>query len=468
METAMNASGMRDTRTQIEDLQVWSYRHLGRDPADLPRSIDLHRYRQREFYGNRIPAHQVHAWIEQQPEIEDPVYRRQMDEVYARFRTTPYQDPVILGGIAHGLDEISRAAQRLYPEEASAMRAPVAATVPISILNGFALEDDEGQGGIVLQDGLRFTPLLLASELAPHFLVEHPEGIGVDLDPDRVRGRLASDETLSDQFLSHYVRDVTEPNSYGLNPQRQAAMFEGAERGVYLGLQGGFQTFVVAHEFAHCLRRHVRQTRPDYAGPRWARHDEEVQAALDRAESRYASYPEPDREQLAAFRFTHALEFDADRVAFALLVDLLQERYGPSADSHMLVLGALSFFWYSEMLERVQRTVVEGNAWFGNPLYTEDLAVQGLLERPTHPAPLERGQALLSAALRGGAPDWAKQAALSSWHWLEALFETAWHTTRPVVAAAVRARGLGIDRKWIDQVPAEVAAIGIKAVRGSP
>lgn len=450
-------------KQKLEALQVWSYGRVGRDPAEMPEHIDLARYRQRQIYLSDIPPNRVHEWIRTSPEVTDPQYREHMDEIYAKFRTTAYQDPVILGAIAGSIDPITEAARALFPKPAGELEPPLIATVPISMLNGFAMQDDAGRSGIVLQEGLRFTPFLMASEIGRHLFVEHAQGVGVDIGPESLLARLGADTTWSDTLIGVFVLDASEPHIFGPSEERRAEIEASPARHGYLAIEAGFQTFVLAHEYAHCLNRHIDQLLSGAKGPCLMRDPDLIKATIGLAQQKYPQHPPPSDEQLLAFAMVHALEFEADTVAMKLLIEMVKNKIADEGTRHMWIMGALAFFWYAEIGERVHRTFHLLDSWFEDELYTKDLQVQSLLLRPTHPAPLERARILLSMVFHDLEEEWLHRAVFGSWMWLDALFQTAWNTTRPVVVATVIKKSLCIDRKWVDDIPLHLTAIGVRS-----
>lgn len=446
----------------LEAIQVWGYGRVGRNPAEIPGIIDLTRYRQRQAYRNDVPAHKVHEWARATPEVEDPVYKGQMDLIYAKFRTTAYQDPVILCGIAHHIDEIHAAAQVLYPHAASNLHRPLLATVPISMLNGFSLRDAAGEHGVVLQDGLRCAPLQVASEIGRHLFVPHPKGVCVDIDPQNLISRLGLDTQWADSFLGYSLKDVSEPHMFVPSDQRRDEIRAGDARHAYEAIGAGFRTFVLAHEYAHCLLGHLNQIQPTFDGPRMMRVEKFIEETITLAHLKYPQYDQASDEQLTAFALTHALEFEADEVGLKLLINVLRNSGADRGTRNMWLMGALAFFWYVEILERVHRTFEMGDSWFGNDLYENDFHVQGLLLRPTHPAPLERADVLVQTMLFEEVEEWVKQDVLASWRWLTALHEKAWKIAGPVVAAAIVSQKLTVDPKWADEIPIELVAIGVR------
>jgi hypothetical protein len=313
-----------------------------------------------------------------------------MDEIYAQFRTTAYQDPVILGGIAASIEQIAQAARTLFPNRAAALAPPVIATVPIALLNGFAMQDKAGHSGIVLQEGLRFTPFYIASEIGRHLFVEHPNGIGVDIDPKSLVARFTASTDWADGLIGIFVRDAFEPHMQAPSEERRVEIKASDAWHAYAAIEYGFKTFVLAHEYAHCLNRHIDQLLSDTNGPRLMRSRELIKEAIELARQKYPQHPAASDEQLRAFAVVHALEFDADNVALELLIEVLRDKVADEGTRLMWILGALAFFWYAELTERVHRTFRLGDAWFDDELYTKDFHVQSLLLRPTHPAPIER------------------------------------------------------------------------------
>ena len=162
-----------------------------------------------------------------------------------------------------------------------------------------------------------------------------------------------------------------------------------------------------------------------------------------------------------------ALEMEADLMGFYMLLEAeLIESNRREAMSLIKILGALSFFWYVEMSDRINRILAHGEEWFDSPLYINNPAAQSLLVCWTHPSPLERGLALIhSVGLDRGENSEIFGQVSQAWLWLRAVFEKSWEQSRELMAHAVRVKGLTRDPKWVTELPLDGVALGVMRMR---
>lgn len=447
---------------RIERLQAWAYRYVGRDPEEVATTVDALRYRLRPDYVTGDTLEDLLAAIPSYPSTADPRQRAEMDALYEQFHTTRYQEPTILAGIASpGWDQIQATSRRVFPEAAAGLDSPWLATIPVALLNGFVMRET-GHHAIVFGEGLNYFPYHLASEIGRFLFVESADGWQTT-DPGTLTGVLTSTTEWSDRLFGILMRDAIEPDMQVPSAARHREIAEGPLKDAYDAIVDGFKTFVVAHEYAHCLHRHLDQITAGPNKPVLVRADEVIKEARALAAAKYSHIPFPERPQRWAFTHIHALELDADATALTLVVEAaMGDKRALGPYGKLKLVGALLFWWYAEMSERVHRTFQLGAAWFDDELYSRDWSTQSLLLRPTHPAPLERAHETLAQAYQRYADNAVVVDALSSaWEWLSIFFDTAWLQTRAALASVIRNQGLALHRKWVTAIPDTGVTLGV-------
>jgi hypothetical protein len=136
--------------TMVERIQRNLYLLKGENPELVLKQFDSKYCRQNYFQ----------YYIENFP----PKYHADFDDQFSQliqFRTTAYQDPVILRQLTQDFPSVKKVAGILFPESIK-VSAPLLATVPVPILNGITLRDQFGCYGILLREGMRFWPTELA------------------------------------------------------------------------------------------------------------------------------------------------------------------------------------------------------------------------------------------------------------------------------------------------------------------
>lgn len=385
-----------------------------------------------------------------------------MDELYRRFRTTPYQEPTILAGIASpGWDHIQSTSERIFPDAVIGLGSPLLASIPVSLLNGFVLQD-AGSHAIVFGEGVRFFPYHLVSEIGRFLFADTADG-WTTVDTDTLSAALGATTDWSDRLFGILTRDAIEPDMQVPSEARHREIEESPLKEAYDAIVDGFKTFILAHEYAHCLNRHLNQITAAPGKPLLVRSDEVIREAKMLAVTKYSHIPFPEQPQRWAFTHYHALELDADATALTLVIEgAMDESRGLGTYGKLTIFGAMLFWWYAEITERVHRTFQLGSAWFDDRLYSHDWSAQSLLLRPTHPAPLERADETLAHAYQRYGDNAAVVDTLSAaWEWLSMFFDTGWLQTRDTLAAVIKNHRLVVHRKWITRIPDAGLKLGV-------
>lgn len=449
----------RSVQAIVENLQAWAYREIGRDPGEVPGIIDQLKYKKRR------DAYRDEPWAIPTVEI-DEVDRPDADRLYERWRTTAYQDPVILRGVASEFDNIARAAAAVFPDAAITSGSPLLATVPLGLLNGFVFKDTHGRHAIIIEEGMRFAPLWLAKEIGDHLFAEEAGRIHVYSDPDSLNQRFAGDWSWCDKLLAGYLTDASNPGIIQPTEENARAALSGPGAQLYTAIADGFKAFVVAHEYAHCLNRHIDQRGANWDKARIMRNGQQLGDAMRRGIEKYPAHPLPSIRQLHAFIYEHAMEMDADLTAMILVIESFRAGDDkPTVWTFLRLVGAIAFFWHIEMTERVLRTFDLGSKWFEDELYNVDLVVQGLYYRATHPAPLERLWAVIQGlSERYEHNAFLGQLATAATGCVSSIFSKAWEVSRDVVFFAIEDRRLTLDSKWVREIPLSAPQIGARCV----
>ncbi|MEW6640819.1 MAG: hypothetical protein AB1586_09970 [Pseudomonadota bacterium] len=452
---------------RIEGLQAWCYQHIGRQPSDIPRAIDLMKTKKLKNAWDPVNLSESAHDMAGRDEETDPQILQQREELWSQFRTTKYQDPVILGGIASQFDDVKKAAARLKPRSAThisdrtikaeltyRLTNPVLGTIPVSILNGFAIKDENDNHGIILQDGLRFLPFLLTTTLGRALFLQTSNGVATNFDRGRIDKAIFRkvEKEIVDLFLLYSVISSGElrPSEIVYNE-----IYSNKDLTVLsLCIEAGFKFFVLAHEYAHCISNHFDQLEKKPNAGLLTRDPDEIKRVYHTYMEKYGHIERPDDEQTLAFCHHHAIEFDADRTAIRILIEHVKT-FDPTFQGLGIhtIFGALLFLMHLEMLENVQRTVEFGDKWFGDPLFDADHLVYSLLHRPTHPSPRER-QIEAIFELRRALPDLKTfERVMGAFDWMHRLFSDAWQQNRNSLAETVRKEGLTLGQRWVSTLP---------------
>jgi len=443
----------------ISHLQRWAYTKTGQDPNLIPQSIDALRGKQRGSGFLRMD--QASAQL---TDMADPVFGEYLDQVYKEFRTTPYQDPVILGGMASEWERIQWVAKRNFPQQVARIRTPVLGSIPLSTLNGFCFLGEDEVPGIVLQDGLRFLPGLLADAVAT-YLLDDADGKAPEcnLDLDRLskvwREGVEQGFSWGEKVFDYFYADAVEDGLPQMPADRQARIRlndPALYRATRL-IESGFRFMLLAHEYAHCLAGHLEGNGMSPLGAQ-IRDEALIQQTIAQIHDFFPGQDLPTDTQLACFTSTQAHELEADMLALIMAVSAFADDQGHfSHDGRFKLVGAWLFFFYVDAMEKIHRTMALGPAWFDDPIYNDRslFAVQDMLYRSTHPNPIERsllafGYLCYQASERVNLVSTVKDA----WLWLDGLFGSAWLDVRDDIGA--KASGKLPSSKWITTIPGDV------------
>jgi hypothetical protein len=466
---------------KIEGLQAWAYRHVGRDPAKIPGELNTMRSRKPPDIAN---SHAAPDTLEIETDVRKLAH---MDEVHRLWRTTKYQDPIILSAIGVPFERVLAAAKAVEPPPMPLLKNPKAyekrtylhtrpllSTVPVGLLNGFAIRDHRGEYGIVLQEGLRFIPAILSHTIGKALFAKAGHRYAICFDTSKADANEIA-ESENDLMTVFLIDTISDANPAPSNESYERIARDGELQDMHVALEFGFKFFLLAHEYAHCISGHFDQIEQVPGAQYFVRSREEISAALKTLREEYGHLPEPDEAQMLAFTHLHTLEFDADKTAIRILMRYLltDDPNLESGRSLLVLLGAFMFFWYVELTERVHRIFELGKSWFDDPLYGEHYLVNDLLFRPTHPAPLERLIWATKIAFECvGHDKGMEQAIMNPLIWIGNYFDSAWKHGRSLAAEGVQESNYQINRKWITFLPDVGAAIGLprssNSFSGSP
>jgi hypothetical protein len=457
---------MKETESileSLEALQAWAYRSVGRDPEAIPADIDSLETRKRVDHWKMPAAAETSRHIAGGEVETDPQMLASMREIYSKWRTTRYQDPVIVSAMCMPYDDVVQAFGRTSVDRLRNIEPPVVCTIPICMLNGFAVQDEAGAFGIVLQEGMRFFPTILAIGVGKYLFRPVGDQIAIDLSGGNVMEALAADDQALSALVDCFVMDALSPGILAPSSEAYDRKLASNElHAMHIKVQLGFNFLVLAHEYAHCALGHLDQVAHVSDRGYVMRPVEQIAMAWEHYRERHAHLPPPDEDQQLAFAMTHMLELEADGTAAKSLVAHLLD-VDPDldrGDGLLMLVGAYLFFWFAEMTERVHRTLQLGDSWFSNDLYGRDLLVQDLLHRPTHPAPLERMRWVESEIAEAFSHEGARERAKSAHDWLYVTFERAWANRRDAIVAYRSDRPCELNPKWIENLPDVGVALG--------
>ena len=443
----------------IEDLQMQLYKSCGKDPEVLIRGID----------SNFANLNEVTFLRERDlTGISREAFSREMAAKYALAHTTKYQDPIISGPFRNILDEVEKAYALFKGEKV----APLLATVPICSLNALAITDQSGSHGIVLQDGVRFWPKILAQFLGGILLHSYDYDQGIELNKSKVKKHvdlfLQADNSLLELFISDAVEGGIMDFNYGGWVDSEISPLSYQSVWLY-NFKVGFKFFVLAHEMSHCVNGHVEYACGIRNGITPSMNDSEKvwvcpNGYFEKVRKKaYRKYPEFNNEAIGDaenIRFFQPLENQADVDAFISLLTFLGERKSSPGEAVPILLGAMSFFWFCEITERVQRTLKYGDSWESNSIFTKDFDSQNLLLRDEHPAPLSRMNGIFKILKRSELYSDLK----AQWDVLSLVFSLIWDGEKEKVLKAVN-DGLDVNEvKWGWGVSCAEFALGIKDI----
>lgn len=431
-----------DIKVFVENLQAKAYQNLGVDPARVVSQIA----------ENCKEMEDSSRWPEQ--------YRHLYKDIDPEYKTTIYQNPIIVGPFITALKLVERQVLR-YQEEACAIKRPLVATMPIGFLNGLATKDKSGQHAIIIQEGMRFWPRSLAGLFYEILSHDASQNGFAHLSREHVEVAINKNPEILEKAIRLFITDATEPhivpdgrsndNPFSLEPSR--LMFENS-------FTLGFNSFVMAHEYSHCINSHctaghsvraqVGRESTDHPIP--MRNDVRMSSTLDQVSKMFPGYEIPF-DQLTHYRIDQAVELVADTQALEIVLSYSIQHL--SDQTPAFVLGALSFYYYLEMNERVHRTIEQGTGWMKNPIYNEKIECQNILFRKAHPCPKSRVEHALASV-----PQEILQFIAPIWDSIVYVLESSWFYNVNLIQKIHEAGDPTIDRKWLVEVPDEPLLLG--------
>ena len=466
--TNLKSTRPNEDATELAALQRWAYLHIGSDPDVLEKGIDDRKYAYlgspHEWTG-RLDDDLKHQLTKEISLSEKERHLR--DEVYRLYRTTRYQDPIILAPFGIVYDRVRALAESM---EGGATSAPVIGTIPLTMLNGFAFEMESGKNAIVLQDGLRFLPQFLSAFVSDAIAQFTPQGVDVFHNAERIKNRFTEiSEEKSDLFIGALFQDATNDGLIVLPPDVQQLLEQDQNRRTLVDfIRDGFMTFIIAHEYAHCVFRHTQIVKGASDIPTPMRNPDFVKEQLEKLQQeKYRSLGRVNETQLRNYSLLQALEIQADQFAFKLLLKYIAGIEGlRPQEAHLLMVGAFTFFAYSEQMERVLYAVQSGRLVDPNQ-NIDDIELENLCFRTSHPAPRSRANTIVELFQRDDDQDNYPDGnpVESAWRCADSVMTGYWEKSGAVLDGVLRRGSFSISNKWIDELPHKVSAIGFDGLR---
>lgn len=379
------------------------------------------------------------------------------------WTTTKYQDFIVLGAISGHFPQIKLDLDHKYNIKKD---YPVICTVPIPILNGLTLKDEKGRSGIILQEGLRFHPAtlgqyfcdLIGYDFATYF---DPFELSSSLKEENVKINIESAKLLSYFFHDAVSDGIIHKQNNEVNIIKLRCIHE---------FEMGFKDFVLAHEYSHVVNDHYDEVKLDFLGKKTEKNHTEVVEVCNKTKIKYPDLEITD-EIIKNYSHLQAIEnkADVDGIYICLLALIEHIKKGDVYKGFFYLCGCLSFFWYLELTERTQRTLKQGSKWLADPIYKEDLDIQNLLFRSSHPAPLSRYQHAYDQLIYqfGEGNERLEPWLKCCWDVVSLIFDSAWNGNKDLLILLSERAEMKIHHKWEIDIPFSEAVFGVNNIKFS-
>jgi len=423
---------MPTLETIIGDSQRQAYKALGIDEADLPSIfaqnrrvlVDIARSGQIDAYARflAVPPERLAAHVQDIPSA-----------------TLPLQDP-LEQHVLIAVWKTGEQAQRFIADSKDEhVEQPLIASAPRGDLNAQALSDDEEHIGILFESGLVTWAGALTWVLASILVADDDSAVRLGFtDEADLLARPALDR-LYEAALAFIVSG--EPDVPAGLPVGGSVMWS---RNAF---NHGMLSFVMGHEYGHIVNHHLERLRtidqPPYRLPR------DLSETAQTWRQQYSDrFPFPaDIQSVITKVNRQMLEVQADWHGFASVMASLQDMpmTSKSAEASLIVmLGALSFLYSCDYLEKLARTLGSGADGSDDRLFTHDWRVQDLVLRKFHPCPLSRLEYLYETRFTSNG---ASIPIRSLGKMLDAVFTHSWNRSYPK-ARALYQQGVRPHRRW--------------------
>lgn len=403
-----------------------------------------------------------------------------------RWSTTKYQDSSILAPIMLQYDELSEQIAKScgssndFTQIKKILDQTIFSTANIYPLNGICFHDSGERYGVLLQEGLRFWPLIMA--------VFAHTGLFNDDNSKTSKAMLGmrSIEFHSiDRLIALIIKDLTSP--YTLYPQGLIDYFMGSDETTKTTIHWiirGFHSFLLSHELAHIAHGHAKDDHSwvnsipspspnfiklaideanNFSNNR--RSSNEFNFHLKKYSSHYSYIIKKSKALNKKYRLLDVtpelkdnlkrqyMETHADSVAFQCIWNMLLKN-GYHQDillSHFI--GVACFFWYQEYLERIQAILIAKDSNAVSSMLSNTRFAQNLFERYDHPAPLTRFEKAVHMLSNSENAETGKLL-MSIWEDVSILFGGAWDQYAiPYLEKRLKSETLSIHNKWLDDIP---------------
>lgn len=433
---------------EIEDVQRKAFELLGLDPDLHARMIEETKYTKLgQIYEQLFDQRKEFERLRNLPKENDPVMISQIDSLYANYRTTAYQNPIIVSRFINIVSDFMKILSNDSSHDDSiSQKEPLVATIPLGVLNGWVFETSEKHPVIVLQEGMRFTPLVFSVFIFDSIVEESPSEMRVHLTTDILKNRMSRIKKSALPLNTFLYQNTINDSMVGPAPEVIDRVSKSSDEILPLMLiQDGFESFVIAHELAHINMDHFSlDDGSDITHKFWQRHEDEIQEVVNKGKEKYPDLPAIDENDIFQYSVLQMAEHQADVMAMRYLAQKGAMLDMPPSHAMLFMIGAMSFFWYTELSERMIRLTEFRKDLSNEALYCLDQDVQNLYLRQGHPAPLSRLKFIQDFYSENDGFGFLSDVIDS----LQIVFEVAWHVDNENLLNLVRTNINSVSKKW--------------------
>lgn len=389
--------------------------------------------------------------------------KQSLIQFYRLWKTTKYQDPIILGAILGNWHHIKETVISVWPEKnLQSLNNILFATIPLPILNGLISKDRAGRHALIFQDGLRFFPTVIGFAFSSLFVQENSNALLIT-DYGQIDSVVENEPERSSKLIGYFVKEIITEGSIQLDDDSLNSLSSSRRKFInYFAI--GFNSFVCAHEVSHCINNHCDQS-PNDKGSKFLTRDIKALSSLDKRHyEQTGNFLDVTDKQIMYFMHYQLLENLADAEALITILKMASDTPEYRAP---FFLGALSFFWCIELNERIQHAIKTNGDDLSVGKKVEDYDMYNLLFRRTHPAPLSRFEKALHYVWSGKMDIDAHitkdmmNDLIFFYHYLSTAYECIWKDNAPTLQYLIRTRSLTMGNKWLMHLPKNSFAFGV-------
>ncbi len=444
-----------DTVLELEALQRWAYDKIGVDASKIAESIEKYKYHRSQHLSDKnitdIPAVN---------ELLDPVIRAEIDAAYASLPRTRFQDPIILKQFYKVFEDVLDTIQKTNGDCPINPETTILGTIPLSMLNGFTFKSASGDNVIVLQEGLRSTPDVVADFIVSCLITTFENEITIEDDAATLSARLQPQESPISQFMGSMYYDLTNEGLVAISLDRlEWYMRDSIRHACLKAVSNGYIAMLVAHEVGHCFHDHISRLDLDKDQEEYGRMTEALSIML---KQRYPDVVQPKKTQLHERLMRQGFEQEADFFAYSTISNWLafQASNEETPWVRLHFLGMVGFFWYAELVERSMRVARGGPLVVAEPSLL-DRRLEDLLTRHSHPSPRSRVASIVENERlqyrQQGHQEGPFERANRS---LEMIFEHAWFRDADLYRHLYEHNKFQVSAKWMEIPPIGMRGIG--------